>query len=58
MNTEQDKRENGKRVYKKPMLRTIELAAEEVLAVGCKIASGGGPITACVIVDQCFASGS
>jgi hypothetical protein len=33
--------EKKKRVYKKPRLRTIELAAEEVLAVGCKLASGG-----------------
>lgn len=28
-----------KREYEKPRLRTIELAAEEVLAAGCKLAS-------------------
>lgn len=27
---------NTKKVYEKPCLRSIELAAEEVLAVGCK----------------------
>jgi hypothetical protein len=29
-------KENKKRAYEKPRLRMIELAAEEVLAVGCK----------------------
>jgi hypothetical protein len=36
------KEEKKKRVYKKPRLRTIELAAEEVLGVGCKTATTGG----------------
>lgn len=27
--------------YEKPILRTIELRAEEVLVVGCKLDSGG-----------------
>jgi hypothetical protein len=31
-----DKKEKEKRVYEKPKLRIIELAAEEVLTVGCK----------------------
>lgn len=31
-----------KRPYQKPRLRTIELAAEEVLAVGCKATAGIG----------------
>jgi hypothetical protein len=31
-----DKKEKEKRTYEKPTLRTIELAAEEVLTVGCK----------------------
>ena len=35
------KKEEKKHVYEKPRLRTIELAAEEVLGVGCKLASGG-----------------
>lgn len=34
MRQEQDKK--GKEVYEKPKLRAIELAADEVLAVGCK----------------------
>ena len=29
-------KENKKRAYEKPRLRTIELAAEEVLSIGCK----------------------
>ena len=29
-------KEKKKRLYEKPRLRTIELAAEEVLGVGCK----------------------
>ncbi len=28
--------------YQAPALRTIELAAEEVIAVGCKMVSSGG----------------
>jgi hypothetical protein len=36
-----DKREeNTKQPYEKPKLRVIELAAEEVLAVGCKVNPG------------------
>ncbi len=34
------KKEEFKRAYKKPRLRIIELAADEVLAVGCKIRVG------------------
>jgi hypothetical protein len=30
------KKEKEKRTYEKPKLKTIELAAEEVLTVGCK----------------------
>ena len=41
MQSDQKKGEKGKRVYEKPRLRTIELAAEEVLGVGCKLAGGG-----------------
>jgi hypothetical protein len=28
--------------YEKPLLRTIELTAEEVLVAGCKTITGGG----------------
>lgn len=31
-----NKKGKNRRTYEKPRLRTIELAAEEVLAVGCK----------------------
>jgi hypothetical protein len=40
MTSKRDKKER-KRTYEKPRLRTIELAAEEVLAIGCKILNGG-----------------
>ena len=36
------KNENkAKRPYEKPAVRTIKLAAEEVLGVGCKTSQGG-----------------
>ncbi len=59
MKFDQEK-EKGKRHYEKPMLRTIELAAEEVLAVGCKLASSGSAVgwpTNC-IGGGCAGSGS
>lgn len=40
METENEKPAT-RRTYEPPQMRTIELAAEEVLAVGCKLASGG-----------------
>jgi hypothetical protein len=42
MRSERDK-EKEKRTYQKPRLRTIELAAEEVLARGCKFADTAFP---------------
>ena len=30
-----------RKAYEKPQIKIIELAAEEVLAAGCKLASGG-----------------
>ncbi len=48
-----------KRAYEKPQLRAINLAAEEVLAVGCKLDGGpGGPIGASCTSSSCFAAGS
>ena len=35
-----NKKEQSKQAYEKPRLRVIELAAEEVLAVGCKVNPG------------------
>ena len=54
------KKENNKQVYEKPKLRVIELAAEEVMAAGCKIAAGtstgvnGLPCAS----NQCVTTGS
>lgn len=52
-----NKREKEKQIYEKPRLRTIELAAAEVLAVGCKVAPGapatGGPGGATCTDGQC-----
>jgi len=49
-----------KRSYEKPKLRVIDLAAEEVLSVGCKLQSGGiasGSVINCVS-SSCSAPGS
>jgi hypothetical protein len=40
MKMQPDKEDKNKQAYEKPKLRSIELAAEETLAVGCKIAPG------------------
>jgi len=55
------KKEKQKEVYEKPQLRVIELAADEVLAVGCKspglnYAVGGNP--ACGVGAGCVSIGS
>jgi len=50
-----------KKPYGKPRLRTIDLAAEEVLAVGCKIQNVRGfanPAPHCRVPRRCFAHGS
>ncbi len=38
---EAEKEKKSRKTYEKPRLRVIELAAEEVLGVGCKTVSGG-----------------
>lgn len=53
--------ENTKKVYEKPLLRVIELTADEVLAVGCKspglnYAVGGNP--SCGVGAGCVSLGS
>ena len=49
----------AQKTYEQPLLRTIDLVAEEVLAVGCKLAGGpGGPIGASCTASSCFAAGS
>lgn len=48
-----------KKPYEKPVLRTIDLVAEEVLAVGCKLAdAGGGPFGLTCLSSSCFNAGS
>jgi hypothetical protein len=37
---QQEKDKSPKQAYEKPRLRVIELAAEEILAVGCKTSPG------------------
>jgi len=48
-----------KKKYTKPRLRIIELVADEVLAIGCKMAQANGPIGKhnCM-ASQCFHMGS
>lgn len=41
MSTKQAGPKPVKREYRRPRVRTIELAASEVLGFGCKMASGG-----------------
>jgi len=54
-------KEETKQAYEKPRLRTIELAAEEVLGIGCKI-SGSATINVgqinCGIGTSCILDGS
>ena len=52
MNTE-ERAETEKIPYQAPVLRTIELASEEVIAAGCKMLSSGGPNKpgSCIIPD-------
>jgi hypothetical protein len=45
--------------YVRPVCRSIDLVAEEVLAVGCKLSGGqGGPIGATCTSSSCFNAGS
>ena len=51
----------SRRPYRKPQLRTIDLATEEVLASGCKTASGAtavGNDGSCVTTVICYGEGS
>ena len=49
-----------KQTYEKPRLRTIELAAEEILAIGCKTNSGTAPgsSTPPCMIRHCSGKGS
>jgi hypothetical protein len=41
--------EHEKQRYERPTLRKIDLAAEEVLAVGCKSLTRSGPTQPCTV---------
>jgi len=48
-----------KQPYEKPRLRTIELAAEEVLAAGCKtMGAQAGPVPPSCVISNCAGQGS
>ena len=51
---------NEKQTYEKPRLRAIELAAEEILAIGCKATAGVAPgsNTPPCMVRHCSGKGS
>ena len=60
---DEKKQTPAKKPYEKPVLRVIELAAEEVLAVGCKTKppgprAFGNPTPACIVPRTCFGQGS
>lgn len=52
----------SKLTYTPPRLREIELVAEEVLSVGCKMANSGMPnaqfTVSCGIMNNCAGEGS
>ena len=58
----EEKKKKSRQPYEKPRLRTIELAAEEVLATGCKTLSSGpnnfGDQPFCGIANNCVLDGS
>lgn len=59
--SENSDKKSGKKPYKKPELRAIELVADEVLAVGCKVRGGTsafGNKSTCVSPTTCFSQGS
>ncbi|MFH1984951.1 MAG: hypothetical protein ABIL58_24175 [Pseudomonadota bacterium] len=61
--TDRDDGKKDKRSYETPVLRIIELAAEEVLAVGCKTqavgtAGFGNGKAVCTFPRQCYGAGS
>lgn len=53
-------KEKQKKAYQRPEVKVIELAAEEVLAVGCKTESSAGPggVPPTCVLGACFSAGS
>lgn len=60
--SENNKKNPDKKPYQKPKLRTIELVADEVLAVGCKVQNGttgfDNPKSSCAFPRTCYGEGS
>jgi len=54
------KKKHLKAAYEKPQLNVIELAAEEVLATGCKMPGGANNVgrPSCGIGNRCSTRGS
>jgi hypothetical protein len=54
------KKKSVKSVYEKPQLHIIELAAEEVLSVGCKMTGGPTNVShaSCGLFNNCVSQGS
>jgi len=59
---EEPKKNPGRKPYQKPRLRTIELVADEVLAVGCKVQNGTTGVNnlkaSCAFPRTCYGEGS
>lgn len=55
-----EKKNKKKQPYQKPVIKIIELSADEVLATGCKTSSSGTFLgTACIIgASSCSVDGS
>ena len=50
-----DEQHETKQEYVKPSFRTLSLVAEEVMAIGCKLPSSGGPASgSCFLPAPCF----
>ncbi len=59
MNTNRKTEDTPKRTYEKPSLRKIDLAAEEIMAVGCKLSAGGSaPLGSPCTLNNCSSPGS
>ncbi len=60
MKLQQKTKPTNKRVYEKPNLRIIELETDQVLGLGCKLASSGqsplDPVTC--VGNNCLEAGS
>ena len=53
-----EEKKNPAPSYEKPKLRTIELAAEEVLGAGCKNTIEPGPAAEFCVMTMCLAEAS